>query len=118
MLFFIKVWMTVCDVRTLSKMIQSDLLKWLADTIENDDGVSLEDLKNGLPLLQLLSLISPATVNLAWNTTLEAQECPNISLRNYGIAVDNPSFARERFKASQAKSSLKHFIIRCWCRKS
>jgi hypothetical protein len=62
-------------------MIQADLLKWLSCTIDNE--VSLEDLKNGLPLLQLLSLISPASVNLGWNTTLEAQECPNISLRNY-----------------------------------
>jgi hypothetical protein len=91
-----------------TKMIQAELLEWLGATIENDDGVSLDDLKNGLPLLQLLSLISPATVNLTWNTTLEAQECPNISLRNYGIILDNSSFARKRFKASQAKSSPKY----------
>ena len=60
-------------------------LKWLSSAIDSEEEVSITDLTNGFPLLQVLSLISPASVDLSWNTTPEAQECPNISLRNYSI---------------------------------
>ncbi|KAJ3274880.1 hypothetical protein HDV01_001744 [Terramyces sp. JEL0728] len=59
-------------------MQEQELLDWLA--------------------IQLLSLISPSSVDLTWYTTPEAWDCPNISLRNYvtlakGIKLIASNFA-------------------------
>jgi hypothetical protein len=62
----------------------TELLTWLGNQVDSPD-LSDQDLLNGFPLLQLCALISPSSVDLTWYTTKDAWECPNISLRNYGI---------------------------------
>ncbi|KAJ3326226.1 hypothetical protein HDV06_000102 [Boothiomyces sp. JEL0866] len=63
-------------------MNERDLLEWLAVQVDSEP-INDQDLLNGFVLLQLISLISPSSVDLTWYTTPEAWDCPNISLRNY-----------------------------------
>ncbi|TPX63387.1 hypothetical protein SpCBS45565_g06658 [Spizellomyces sp. 'palustris'] len=57
-------------------------VKWL-DELLGGDGLTLDDVKEGFALLQLLSLLSPTSVNLAWYSTTSAFECVNIKERIY-----------------------------------
>lgn len=51
------------------------------------------DLVEGFVLLQLLSLISPSSVDLGWYATDEALQCPNITLRNHVIMAEGLAHA-------------------------
>jgi hypothetical protein len=62
------------------------IFNWIHNIL-NDNEISENDIKEGFPLLQVLSLLSPASVDLNWYTTSDALECPNIALRNYGIKI-------------------------------
>ncbi|KAJ3315661.1 hypothetical protein HDV04_002075 [Boothiomyces sp. JEL0838] len=99
-------------------MNEQELLDWLAVQVDSEP-IKDQDLLNGFVLLQLISLISPSSVDLTWYTTPEAWDCPNISLRNYvtlskGIkylAANLPDKLTTAFSSNKnlLKDKMEHF---------
>ncbi|KAI8927524.1 hypothetical protein BC831DRAFT_452210 [Entophlyctis helioformis] len=61
-----------------------DKLAFVASLVGRDD-LALEHAVEGFVLLQLLSLISPSSIDLGWYMTDAALACPNLAMRNHDM---------------------------------
>ncbi|ORY44546.1 hypothetical protein BCR33DRAFT_717059 [Rhizoclosmatium globosum] len=65
-------------------------LSWLPDYIGRDE-MNLEDLDDGFVLIQVLSIIAPNAVDLAWYTTDAALKHPNLTQHNRSLLLEGIS---------------------------
>ncbi|KAI8843133.1 hypothetical protein BC829DRAFT_296799 [Chytridium lagenaria] len=59
----------------LKTSLPTDLIEWLPDMVGRED-ISMADMQDAFILIQLMSMIAPSSVDLAWYTTDEANAMP------------------------------------------
>ncbi|KAJ3194609.1 hypothetical protein HK101_002308 [Irineochytrium annulatum] len=68
--------------RRSQEPLDEGLASWLPDLLGRDEPMTMEDLQDSFVLVQILSVLSPTSIDLAWYTTDGAFSCVDLHSKN------------------------------------